>query len=327
MARKGSIKYKGNHKLGIVKSWPTVKIVLAWIVLSIFSNEPAALASTEQILDRIVANVNGEIILLSDLRKEIASLRDMQRNGAKIDSSMVTESAVLQSIIDESIIAFHAKEREIKVSAIEVDQMIEEIKEENGFSDEELIHALKSQSSSIQQLRKNLKRRRLVKKVMSYEITQTNISENEIRQYYIKNKDKFTKVGRIRAKHIVILLPKESGKTKHAEVKKTIYELLAKIQNGGNFSEIASKYSQDGSASLGGDLGWFKPGDMVPEFEQIAFSLKEGELGGPVKTKFGYHLILVTNREKPELVPLKDVSAKMKKSYPLSSLTITAKNG
>ena len=74
---------------------------------------------------------------------------------------------------------------------------------------------------------------------------------------------------------------------------KDAQNIMARIEKGEKFEDLAKRFSKCPSKSKGGNLGWFGKGDMVPEFEAAAFAAKKGEVVGPVKTQFGYHLILV----------------------------------
>ena len=74
---------------------------------------------------------------------------------------------------------------------------------------------------------------------------------------------------------------------------KDAQNILARLEKGESFEALAKRFSKCPSKSKGGNLGWFVKGDMVPEFENAAFNAKKGEVVGPVKTQFGYHLILV----------------------------------
>ena len=78
---------------------------------------------------------------------------------------------------------------------------------------------------------------------------------------------------------------------------KKAQEVLEKLSSGQSFAEMARKYSQCPSAKSGGDLGWFGKGRMVPEFEKAAFEGEKGKVLGPVKTKFGYHIIKVVDKK------------------------------
>ena len=87
---------------------------------------------------------------------------------------------------------------------------------------------------------------------------------------------------KVRASHILVKSEKDAK------------DLLAKINSGENFEELAKKHSTCPSGKKGGDLGWFGKGMMVKEFEDASFKAKDGDVVGPVKTQFGYHIIKVT---------------------------------
>ncbi|MDC1050434.1 peptidylprolyl isomerase, partial [bacterium] len=90
--------------------------------------------------------------------------------------------------------------------------------------------------------------------------------------------------------------------------------VLKEINAGGNFAKLAARKSIGPSGPKGGDLGSFGRGQMVPEFEETAFALKKGEVGGPVRTQFGYHIIKVTERNGKEPVPIEKVMPQIRKS-------------
>ena len=117
--------------------------------------------------------------------------------------------------------------------------------------------------------------------------------------------------GQINAAHILILCPPNADAAQMDSAKKTIDEIYDKLQNGADFSELAKEYSKDpGSASKGGELGWFGLGAMVKEFQDTAFGLKEvGDISKPFKTQFGYHIVKLLGK-KP-LEPFEEKSKEM----------------
>lgn len=96
-----------------------------------------------------------------------------------------------------------------------------------------------------------------------------------------------------------ILLRVGDGQPESAARQKLL-EIRRQIDAGGDFAKFASTYSQDGSASQGGDLGWISPGETVPEFERAMNNLKDGEISEPVRTEYGYHLIQVVGRREAQ---------------------------
>lgn len=128
----------------------------------------------------------------------------------------------------------------------------------------------------------------------------TTISDEDIQKYYNENKKSFYR-DEAKASHILISTVdennKELSKEKKEEAKKRAEDILKRAKEGEEFSKLASEYSEDpGSASKGGDLGYFKKGDMVKEFEDATFALKVDEISDLVESKFGYHIIKLTDR-------------------------------
>ncbi|MEA2081494.1 MAG: peptidylprolyl isomerase [Elusimicrobiota bacterium] len=113
-----------------------------------------------------------------------------------------------------------------------------------------------------------------------------NVEEEEISDYYEKNRDFYLHPPRVRVSHILLSSKDEA------------VNMLAQIKDGKSFSKLASEYSIDrNTAKKGGDLNYFERGDMVPEFEEVAFKLQNtGDISKPVKTPFGWHIIKLTGR-------------------------------
>lgn len=125
-------------------------------------------------------------------------------------------------------------------------------------------------------------------------VNSVEVSDAEIEKYYNENKDRFTVEEQVEASHILV------------EDEETAKEILNKLNNGSDFAELAKEYSLDGSASRGGNLGFFPRGRMVKPFEEAAFALQVGEISEPVKTDFGYHIIKVTNRQEAKTLSLEE---------------------
>lgn len=142
----------------------------------------------------------------------------------------------------------------------------------------------------------DLKKRLIVEAYLKKKVEEkANITDDDVKKFYEQNKDKFKHGEQIRASHILV---KDDAK---------LAEVQAALKKGEAFEQVAKKYSTDGAAAKGGDLGWFGKGSMLPEFEKAAFALKEGEISSPVKTKFGTHVIKLTGRRAAGSLPLEEV--------------------
>jgi len=147
------------------------------------------------------------------------------------------------------------------------------------------------------------------KQLYTEDYAKSLVTDKEVEKYY---KDKV--IGDIKASHILIKADYASDaseadiKKAYEEALKKANEVLTKLKNGEKFEDLAKTYSQDGTKSNGGDLGWFNRGEMVSEFEEAAIKLEKGKYTTtPVKTKFGYHIILKTDqKDKPELKDVKE---------------------
>jgi len=133
-------------------------------------------------------------------------------------------------------------------------------------------------------------------------LKEIKIGEERMKDYYALNKKDYEKPERVKASHILIrpdASPTSPTGRTESQSEELAKELIKKINAGESFSALAKKYSMDpGSKDKGGDLGWFERGRMVPQFEDVAFSLKKGELSGAIKTQFGYHIIKCTGKDK-----------------------------
>jgi peptidyl-prolyl cis-trans isomerase SurA len=105
----------------------------------------------------------------------------------------------------------------------------------------------------------------------------------------------------IQQSHVRHILIKPSETVSEQDAKRRVDDLKERLDNGGDFAELARLNSEDGSASKGGDMGWVGPGDTVPEFEKAMNALKINEISEPVRTQFGWHIIQVTERREQDM--------------------------
>jgi len=142
---------------------------------------------------------------------------------------------------------------------------------------------------------------------------QVAVTEDELKDYYAQVKDRFESPERREARHILITI---GDGVDDAAARKKAEELTAKAKAGADFAQLAKENSKDpGSAAKGGDLGWAERGMFVGPVEEALFSMKPGEIRGPVKSQFGYHVIQLEKIEPGTVRPYEQVHAELEAEY------------
>jgi peptidyl-prolyl cis-trans isomerase C len=221
---------------------------------------------------------------------------------------------IMPQLVGIEIAKAYASEHNITASDKEVDQQIEKIKEQVGdqarssgqdLSNQEAYEqALKQNNVTEEQLRDDIRENLPVQKVQEKVAGNAEPSDEEIQRYYEQNKEaQFTTPEQRCVRHILF---NKDQKQKAEDVKK-------QLENGADFAKLAKEYSQDpGSAEKGGDLGCIGKGETVPGFEEAAFGAEQGEIVGPVKTQFGYHILEVTDAKPKQTRDLSKVESQIR---------------
>jgi peptidyl-prolyl cis-trans isomerase C len=221
---------------------------------------------------------------------------------------------IMPQLVGIEIAKAYASEHNITASDKEVDQQIEKIKKQVGdqarssgqdLSNQEAYEqALKQNNVTEEQLRDDIRENLPVQKVQEKVAGNAEPSDEEIQKYYEQNKEaQFTTPEQRCVRHILF---NKDQKQKAEDVKK-------QLENGADFAKLAKEYSQDpGSAEKGGDLGCIGKGETVPDFEEAAFGAEQGEIVGPVKTQFGYHILEVTDAKPKQTRDLSEVESQIR---------------
>ncbi|WGG46612.1 peptidylprolyl isomerase [Rossellomorea sp. DA94] len=229
-----------------------------------------------------VAKVGSETISKDDL---YTTLVDQYGDGA------------LDTLIAEKIVKLESEKKDLSVKDSEIKKELEKIKGQYD-SEEAFNEALASSGSDLDSVKENIKTYLLTEKLLKDRV---KITDDQIKEYFEANKDTFAQKEQVEASHILV------------DDEKTAQEVKKKLDDGGDFAELAKEYSTDTSnADSGGELGYFGKGEMVTEFDDKAFSMKKGEISEPVKTEFGYHIIKVTGKKEAKEAVLADHKEEIK---------------
>jgi peptidyl-prolyl cis-trans isomerase SurA len=255
-------------------------------------------------LDAIAAMVNDEPVLASDVEEQLFLF--LQRAQAHPDSSQLDtlRRQVLDQLIDEKLLIEEAKRQNISVPAAEVNKQVDaavaEAKQrlggEQAFA-EQLQRENTTESRLRDRYRADLERQMTAERLVKKTLPMKPVAQADAEAFFAANKDKFPKVpAQLRLSVIQITPAPDSATMKTGRAKADA--IRKRIVAGEKFAKVAAEVSEDpGSANSGGDLGFFRRGQMEPALEDAAFDLPPGRLSQPVRTPYGWHLVETIERD------------------------------
>ncbi len=252
----------------------------------------------------IIAEVNGNAITYQQWYNAYMGL--ISRYDSQTLSSIGDEllanlkNNVTEQLINTTLLHQFAEKQNISVSSDDVNEEIERIKA-NFDSEQEFNDALKRNNLTLNQLRESLKSQIKVDKAIQNEYDKIDTSDEELAQYYEENRSYFFQPEKRKISHILVEDQEEA-------------ELLRSQLNEGllNFEQTAKDKSTCPSAEQGGDLGYIMRGQMVSEFEEVAFSLEVNELSNVVKTEYGYHILQCYDIQEEKQLSLEEAEDNIK---------------
>jgi len=218
---------------------------------------------------------------------------------------------VVEQLITQELLWQEAQRREFVADDNIVEQQLGQIK--SSFdSPQAFLFKIQEGGFTETSYREDVKQQLSVQRMVSQGIASgISISDEEVENFYSANIDQMQQPVEVHARHI--LIEAESAETEAQKAAKDeIEEILAEISAGADFAKLATERSQGPSATQGGDLGFFGPGQMVPPFEKVAFALKPGEVSDVVQTQFGYHIIRLEDRRGGETALLEEATGSIR---------------
>ncbi|MFC1490153.1 peptidylprolyl isomerase [Candidatus Latescibacterota bacterium] len=272
-----------------------LSIIIVSFPLSIFAQGYIP-AENEELVDKVGAVVGDQIILLSDLKQMIYSEmldKNMDINNTPENVLQSLLMQMLQDMINDQLLLVKAEQDSIVVDPRQVDmiesQQLESVRskttpeqlEQIGLTEQQLRYMIRNDAYNY-----------VLTQTLSERIRSTiSVTPQDMETWVAAYRDSIPEIPeQFKLSHI-LLYPKVAEEKKEI-VKGQLQVILDRVNNGEDFAELAKEFSQDtGSGEFGGDVGYFARGVMVPEFEEAAFSLEEGEISEIFETQFGYHII------------------------------------
>ncbi|MBP1713207.1 MAG: peptidyl-prolyl cis-trans isomerase [Deltaproteobacteria bacterium] len=277
----------------------------------------APLRTAGEVVERLVAVVNDEVIFLSEL--EDYGKRYFEEVRKKTPPSEVQEKLsqakkeVLDQLIENKLLDQEIKRRKVEVSTKDIDAAVEDILKQNRITLDDLKMALAKEGMTLttyrERLRDNIGKMRLISREIRSKIV---IKEEDVRKVYRDRIEELTIPLEVQVQQIFFAVPRDASRDRVAAVEKEAGEVLKKAKNEEDFAGLAKKYSQSPEGRAGGVLGFFKSKELIPELEEAVFPLKTGEISPLVRSPEGFHILRVMERKGGEPKPFAEAQIKIR---------------
>ncbi len=287
-----------------------------------------ALASSAraELIDRVAAVVNKDIVVLSEVEQRAApELARANSVGDPVQRAAARKLALQRAVDDligERLLEVEIKALGIDVTEQELEIAIQDVQRQNNLQGEQFEQLLRTEGYTLPGYREFLKKQLARVKLVNQKVrSKVKISEEDLKAEYAKYEKLENEDPEIHARHILVKLGPAPTPAEIEQAKKRAFTIAEEAKKPGvDFVALAKSRSEGPSADDGGDLGFFRRGVMVPEFERVAFALQAGQVSDPVRTKFGWHVIRVDEKKAVDAKPFEEMKEALRERLIRSQL-------
>lgn len=261
----------------------------------------------------VAVTVNGKVITEAELDARLKPVLD--RAAMRMDPNKIALYAknirgqALEGMIMERLLDEQVGKAGITATEKDVNDKVSEILTQQGLTMDGFKQMLQMQGLTFEQFMQQIEKGVKYEKLMDKQVGRVDINDAEALAFYEENKVDFNTPEQVQASHILIKVASSATPEEKAAAKEKAEKLLKEIKEGADFATLARENSDCPSKAKGGDLGLFRRGQMVKEFEDVAFGLQPGQVSDVVETQFGYHIIKVTGRKEAGMTAFEKVKA------------------
>jgi peptidyl-prolyl cis-trans isomerase SurA len=247
----------------------------------------------QTVIDRVVAVVNGDVVMMSDLQEAIVLARRGENRPPSDGPEL--ERTMLNQLVNHRLQVQEAKREKIEIPEDELRAVLDDFVKRNGGVREDIEVKLQAQGVTWEALRRELREQLMASKVRSRRVVRrATVTEAEVDRYLAENRDRFDSGLKYRAAHIAVSAEPPSSTAAWERAKTEIDGIAAALAGGADFAELARTRGKD---PAGGDLGWLTRGELDPSFERPLLALQKGQVTDAVRSPAGYHLFKLVDRE------------------------------
>jgi len=277
------------------------------VLLSVLSSARAG------VIEQVLVVIDGEPHTLTDFKSYARKQMGREFPVGDLNALGKEDQEVIEQYITDRLLAAEVKQAGIKVSDEEINNYIDQVKEKNRISEEQLRKALAADGMSWEKYRASIRSEMEKGDIIETQVRKRiNITSEDVERYYTLNQKKYVSDQKVRLRHILIAVPEADKAAESAAVQKAA-EIRRRLAAGEDFAKLAEAYSEGAGASEGGDIGWVTRGSLLKEIDQVAFNkLNVGEVSEPLRTSAGLHIIKLEGREGGKQVALADIKDKVR---------------
>ncbi|MEK7826595.1 MAG: SurA N-terminal domain-containing protein [Thermodesulfobacteriota bacterium] len=264
------------------------------------------------VADRIVAVVNDEVITLSELNNAFEPYRERftaNYQGPDREKALgETKTTLLNRMIDNLLMEQESRKTGITVRSEEVTDAIKDMQKQQKISPDEFRKTLQREGMTLDAYRKDIGDQLVRLKLIRRDIkSKVAVTDEEIGEYYLKNREDYEGKEAVRIKQILLLLPKGDNPAAKEKLRADADAIHKRLLNGEPFELLSAKFSQGPAAAEGGDIGYIEKGMIHSEVEDAAFSLPLNQSSGVIESPGGFHIIQVVDRRGAGLKAIENV--------------------
>jgi peptidyl-prolyl cis-trans isomerase SurA len=260
-------------------------------------------AAPGEIVDRVAATVDGDVVTLSEVEERAgAEYERTQRLPAGKERDEARRTALRRAfdqIVAEKLLAKQAKALQLEVTEPQIDAALADIRTRNRFSEEDLDRALAEQGLDRPTFRAQIRRELETYQVLQARVRgRVKVADDDLLNYYQTHPQEFSGEEELHVRHIFLPLPEATSPADEARAIAAGERVLQRLKTGEDFAKVAREVSKGPSAEDGGDLGWLRRGTIQKALEDAAFALKDGQISGLVRAGPGLHVFKVEARRR-----------------------------
>ena len=288
-----------------------MKSIFKWIFITAVMTGLAGTAGAD-VVDRIVAVVNNDVVILSELNAAfepyMERINESYKGGDKTKVIADGKTTILNRLVDNKLIEQQSKKSGIVVKDEDVMNAIKGLLGQRHIEMDDFVKTLTREGSTLEAYKQEVKERMVRQRLIRREIqSKILVSDEEVGEYYKLHREDYEGKEAVRIKQILLLVPKGSDQKTRDAIRLNARDIRKRLLTAESFNLLAAQYSQGPAADSGGDVGFIERGQVLPEVEAAAFGMQIEDISDVIESPLGFHIIKVIDKKGAGLKPFPEV--------------------